>query len=102
MENLDDELPYSIATQVDEYKERENDVLYIHGIIYVEREAQKGIVVGKKGMMIRKISTDARLSIEEMTGKKVFLDLQVKTQKDWKNDPAFLSRVGLAGAGDNA
>lgn len=102
MENLDDELPYSIATQVDEYKDRENDVLYIHGIIYVEREAQKGIVVGKKGMMIRKISTDARLSIEEMTGKKVFLDLQVKTQKDWKNDPAFLSRVGLAGAGDNA
>ncbi len=102
MENLDDELPYSIATQVDEYKERENDVLYIHGTIYVEREAQKGIVVGRKGMMIRKISTDARLAIEEMTKSKVFLDLQVKTQKDWKNDPAFLSRIGLAGAGSNA
>lgn len=102
MENLDDELPYSIATQVDEYKERENDVLYIHGTIYVEREAQKGIVVGKKGMMIRKISTDARLAIEEMTKSKVFLDLQVKTQKNWKNDPAFLSRIGLAGAGNNA
>ncbi len=102
MENLDDELPYSIAAQVDEYKERENDMLYIHGIIYVEREAQKGIVVGKKGMMIRKISTEARLAIEEMTKNKVFLDLQVKTQKDWKNDPAFLSRIGLAGAGNNA
>ncbi|MDD2521435.1 MAG: GTPase Era [Anaerolineaceae bacterium] len=100
MENLDDELPYSIATQVDEYKERENDVLYIHGTIYVEREAQKGIVVGRKGAMIRKISTDARLAIEEMTKQKVFLDLQVKTQKDWKNDPAFLSRIGLAGARD--
>jgi GTP-binding protein Era len=100
MENLDDELPYSIATQVDEYKERENDVLYIHGTIYVEREAQKGIVVGRKGAMIRKISTDARLAIEEMTNMKVFLDLQVKTQKDWKNDPAFLSRIGLAGAKD--
>jgi GTP-binding protein Era len=102
MENLDDELPYSIATQVDEYKERDNDVLYIHGTIYVEREAQKGMVVGRKGMMIRKISTDARLAIEEMTKSKVFLDLQVKTHKDWKNDPAFLSRIGLAGAGDNA
>ena len=102
MENLDDELPYSIATQVDEYKERENDVLYIHGTIYVEREAQKGIVVGRKGIMIRKISTDARVAIEEMTKKKVFLDLQVKTHKDWKNDPGFLSRVGLAGAGNNA
>lgn len=102
MENLDDELPYSIATQVDEYKERDNDVLYIHGTIYVEREAQKGMVVGRKGMMIRKISTDARLAIEEMTKSKVFLDLQVKTHKDWKNDSAFLSRIGLAGAGDNA
>ena len=101
MANLDDELPYSIATQVDEYKEREDDLLYIHGMIFVEREAQKGILVGKKGTMIRKISTDAREAIEEMTGKRVFLDLQVKTQKDWKNDPAFLRRIGLAGAGTN-
>lgn len=101
MENLDDELPYSIATQVDEFKERENDMLYVHGTVYVEREAQKGIVVGKKGMMIRKISTQAREAIENMTGQRVFLDLQVKTQKDWKKDTAFLKRVGLAGAGDN-
>lgn len=101
MENLDDELPYSIATQVDEFKERENDLLYVHGIVYVEREAQKGIVVGKKGMMIRKISTQAREAIENLTGQRVFLDLQVKTQKDWKKDTAFLKRVGLAGAGDN-
>ena len=101
MENLDDELPYSIATQVDEFKERDNDMLYVHGTVYVEREAQKGIVVGKKGMMIRKISTQAREAIENMTGQRVFLDLQVKTQKDWKKDTAFLKRVGLAGAGDN-
>jgi GTPase Era involved in 16S rRNA processing len=52
--------------------------------------------------MIRKISTDARLAIEEMAQQKVFLDLQVKTQKDWKNDRAFLKLVGLAGAGDYA
>lgn len=102
MENLADELPYSIATYVDEFKERENNVLYIHATIFVERDAQKAILIGKKGMMIRKISTDARLAIEEMTQQKVFLDLQVKTQKDWKYDPAFLKRVGLAGAGDNA
>ena len=102
MANLDDELPYSIATLIDEYKERDNQVLYIHGTIFVEREAQKPIVIGRKGAMIRKISTDARIAIEEMSDKKVFLDLQVKTQKDWKNDAAFLKRVGLAGAGDNA
>ncbi len=102
MANLDDELPYSIATLVDEYKERDNQVLYIHGTIFVEREAQKPIIIGRKGAMIRKISTDARIAIEEMSDKKVFLDLQVKTQKDWKNDAAFLKRVGLAGAGDNA
>ena len=101
MENLDDELPYSIASQVDEFKVRDNDMLYVHGTIFVEREAQKGIVVGKKGMMIRKISTQAREAIENMTGQRVFLDLQVKTQKDWKNDTAFLKRVGLAGAGEN-
>ena len=100
MANLDDELPYSIATLVDEYKERDNQVLYIHGTIFVEREAQKPIVIGRKGAMIRKISTDARFAIEEMAGQKVFLDLQVKTQKDWKNDAAFLKRVGLAGAGE--
>lgn len=101
MENLDDELPYSIASQVDEFKERDNDVLYVHGTIFVEREAQKGIVVGRKGMMIRKISTQAREAIENMTGQRVFLDLQVKTQKDWKNDTAFLKQIGLAGAGEN-
>lgn len=101
MENLDDELPYSIASQVDEFKERDNDMIYVHGTIFVEREAQKGIVVGRKGMMIRKISTQAREAIENMTGQRVFLDLQVKTQKDWKNDTAFLKRVGLAGAGEN-
>ena len=67
----------------------------------VERDAQ-AIVIGKKGAMIRKISTDARLAIEEMAQQKVFLDLQVKTQKDWKNDRAFLKLVGLAGAGDYA
>lgn len=102
MENLSDELPYSIAALVNEYKERENDVTYIHATIFVERDAQKAIVIGKKGAMIRKISTEARLAIEEMTQQKIFLDLQVKTQKDWKNDRAFLRLVGLAGAGDHA
>jgi GTP-binding protein Era len=102
MENLSDELPFSIATLVDEYKERENGLVYIHATIFVERDGQKAIVIGKKGLMIRKISTDARLAIEEMAQQKVFLDLQVKTQKDWKNDPVFLKKVGLAGAGENA
>lgn len=102
MANLEEELPYSIAASVDEYKIRDNDMLYIHGTIYVEREAQKPIVIGRKGQMIRKIGSDARLAIEAMAEQRVFLDLKVKTQKDWKNDSAFLKRVGLAGAGDNA
>jgi len=102
MANLEDELPYSIAVDVDEYKIRDNDMLYIHGTIYIEREAQKPIVVGRKGQMIRKIGSDARLAIEAMMNQKVFLDLKVKTQKDWKNDSAFLKRIGLDGAGNNA
>jgi GTP-binding protein Era len=102
MANLEDELPYSIAVDVDEYKIRDNDMLYIHGTIYIEREAQKPIVIGRKGQMIRKIGSDARLAIEAMMNQKVFLDLKVKTQKDWKNDSAFLKRIGLDGAGNNA
>jgi len=66
----------------------------------VEREAQKPIVIGHNGTMIKRIGTAARTAIEAMNGQKVFLDLNVKVHKDWKNDPAFLKEVGLARKGD--
>ncbi len=97
MDMLTDEIPYSIATQVESYKERENGKLYIDATIYVERESQKPIVIGRKGQMIREIGTKAREELERATGQKVFLELVVKVQKDWKNDQAFLKQIGLAG-----
>ena len=99
MDLLEDELPYSIAVHTDEYSERENGVVYIKATIFVERDAQKAIVIGRNGEMIKRIGTLARTEIEAMNGKKVFLDLYVKTRKNWKNDPAFLREVGLSGKG---
>ncbi len=92
-----EEMPYSIATQVQSYKERENGTLYIDATIYVERESQKGIVIGRKGQTIREIGTKAREELERVTGQNVFLELVVKVQKDWKNDQAFLKQIGLSG-----
>lgn len=99
MDMLTEEMPYSIATQVQSYKERENGTLYIDATIYVERDSQKAIVIGRKGQMIREIGTKAREELEKATGQKVFLELIVKVQKDWKNDQVFLKQIGLAGGG---
>ena len=99
MDLLEDELPYSIAVHTDEYSERENGVVYIKATIFVERDAQKAIVIGRNGEMIKRIGTLARTEIEAMNGKKVFLELYVKTRKNWKNDPAFLREVGFTGKG---
>jgi GTP-binding protein Era len=74
-----------------------NGTLYIEATIYVERESQKGIVIGRKGQMIREIGTKAREELERVTGQNVFLELVVKVQKDWKNDQAFLKQIGLSG-----
>ena len=97
MDLLEDELPYSIAVRTDEYSERENGAVYIKATIFVERDAQKAIVIGRNGEMIKRIGTLARTEIEAMNGKKVFLELYVKTRKNWKNDPAFLREVGFTG-----
>ncbi|MFZ3071267.1 MAG: GTPase Era [Anaerolineaceae bacterium] len=93
---LEDEVPYSIAVRVDEYSERENGMLYIKATIFVERDAQKGIVIGKNGEMIKQIGSTARQDIEAMSAQKVYLDLTVKVHKDWKNDTVFLKEMGLA------
>jgi len=93
---LRDEVPYSIFVQVDEYKEREKNLIYIRATVFVERDSQKGIVIGKGGTMIKNISTLARQEIEEMCGQSVFLDLQVRVEKNWRNNPDFLRQHGLS------
>ncbi|HOE70274.1 MAG TPA: GTPase Era [Brevefilum sp.] len=93
---LRDEVPYGLYVRVDDYKLRENDVLYIHATLIVERESHKGIVIGKGGGMIKQISTAARQEIEEMSGNPVFLELKVKVVKNWRNDQNFLRQYGLS------
>ena len=96
MGNLEDEVPYSVAVLVNEFSEREEGKVYINATIYVEREAQKGIVIGKGGQMIKQIGSQARRDIEAMSGESVFLDLNVKVKKDWKDDERFLKQLGLS------
>lgn len=96
---LRDEVPHAIAVRIDEFTERGEEGAYIEGTIFVERESQKGIVVGAKGSMIKRISTAARKSIEEMSGRKVFLRLRVKVRKNWRNDEKSLGLFGFRGRG---
>lgn len=93
---LRDEVPYSVFVIVNDYKKRPDDLRYVHATLLVERDSQKGIVIGKGGRMIKKISTKAREDIEEMSGESVFLDLNVSVEKNWRNNPDFLNRYGLS------
>jgi GTPase len=88
------EVPHSIAVVVEEL-EREGDLTRIHASIVVERDSQKGIVIGKGGVTLKAIGTAARLEMEELLGTRVFLDLRVKVLKEWQGDPRALDRLGL-------
>jgi len=91
---LRDEVPHSLAVRIDEFKERDNGMAYIAATIFVERESQKGIVIGEGGKMMKSIGSAARKEIEEMGGRKVFLELRVKVHKDWRDDPNALKQLG--------
>ncbi len=89
------EIPYAMAVVVDSFKEREDsDLLRIQATILVEKESQKGILIGKKGAMLKKIGTEARLSLENFFGTRVFLELFVKVRKDWTRDAKMLQELG--------
>lgn len=89
-----DEVPHSVAVLIEEMKPREDDDLVdIEAVIYVERESQKGIIIGKGGRMIKEIGTRARKDIEPILGNQVFLDLRVKVEKDWSKNPQFIKRL---------
>ena len=91
---LRDEVPHSIAVRIDEFTERGDSGAYIAATLFVERESQKGIVIGRGGRMLKKIGSAARKEIEAMSGRKVFLELRVKVLKDWRNNEAYLNRFG--------
>lgn len=90
-------MPHSIAVEIDEFKVRDNDDIYIRANIFVERESQKGIVIGAKGSLLKKIGEQARKDIESLLGNKVFLDLWVKVKPDWRNKDKALKQFGYEG-----
>lgn len=89
-----DEVPHCIAVRIDRYEERGTEGAFIEATLFVERDSQKGIVIGKGGEMIKKIGTRARQEIETMSSRKVFLDLRAKVNKNWRNSPDSLSLLG--------
>jgi len=91
---LQQEVPHALAVRLDEFSERPNGSAYIAATLLVERESQKGIVIGENAAMLKKIGSAARLEIEAMSGRKVFLDLRVKVAKDWRDDESALRRLG--------
>ena len=97
LEGVRDELPHSLAVVIDEVEPREgrDDLIDVHAILYVERDSQKGIVIGKGGARLREVGTAARTQIEKLLGTKVYLDLRVKIAKNWQRDPKQLGRLGF-------
>lgn len=100
LEGVHDELPHSLAVVVEEVVPREDrpaerPLTDVRAFLYVERESQKAIVIGKKGERLKQVGTDARRAIEAILGTPVFLDLRVKVAKDWQSDPKALARLGF-------
>ena len=92
-----EEVPHSIAVVTEDYEEREDGLLEIRATIYVERDSQKGIVIGKGGSTIKAVGTEAREEIETLFGRKVFLELRAKVEKDWQRRAHALERLGFVG-----
>lgn len=92
-----EELPHSIAVVVEEIRPRpdRDDLVDIEAVLYVERESQKGIIIGTGGARLRDIGANARAQIEALLGTKIYLDLRVKVAKDWQRDPKQLRRLGF-------
>ena len=97
LEGVRDELPHSLAVVIEEVSPREgrDDLIDVHANLYVERDSQKGIVIGKGGARLREVGTAARTQIEKLLGTNVYLDLRVKIAKNWQRDPKQLGRLGF-------
>ncbi len=92
--HTEDEIPHSVAIKIDKYEECV-DIDKIYAIIYCEQKSQKGILIGKNGSLLKKIGTEARLELEEITEKKVYLNLEVKVEKDWRKKDKLLKEFGF-------
>lgn len=89
-----EEIPHSVAIEVEQLERRDTGAVYVGASIYVERDSQKGIIIGKRGAMLKEIGARARQDIEEMLGSKIFLELFVKVREDWRNKDSVLKNLG--------
>ena len=96
LRHLRQEVPHSVAVIVQEFKERSEEMTYISANIFVERDTQKGIILGHRGAMIKRIGRDARKEIEKLLGTSVYLELWVKVKKKWRKDAQELRRLGYS------
>ena len=95
LKRLREELPHSLAVVVDDIETQENGTTRIEATVYVERDSQKGMVIGKGGATIRDVGTEARADLESIFGTKVYLDLRVRVEKDWQRKDELLDRLGF-------
>ncbi|BBY61447.1 GTPase Era [Mycolicibacterium sarraceniae] len=97
LEGVRDELPHSLAVVIEEIEDRpdRDDLIDVRAVLYVERDSQKGIVIGKGGARLKEVGTVARTQIEKLLGTKVYLDLRVKIAKNWQRDPKQLGKLGF-------
>lgn len=93
------EVPHAVAVTVEEFKERENGTVYVAASIFVEKDSQKGIIIGRGGRMLRQIGTAARREIERMVGETAYLDLRVRVREGWRRDESELRRLGYSARG---
>ncbi|MGG1635813.1 GTPase Era [Paenibacillus sp. FSL A5-0031] len=89
-----EEIPHSIAVTIEDMRVKENGVVYIGAVIFVERDSQKGIIIGKKGDLLKEVGKQARKDIEALLGSRIFLELWVKVKKDWRNQERVLKDLG--------
>jgi GTPase len=87
------EIPYSVEVTVETFKD-EGDTINIRAVIYVARDSQKGIIIGKGGLMLKKVGSEARMDAEAFFGRKIFLELYVKVAKDWRDKENQLKNFG--------
>ncbi|MGI2293980.1 GTPase Era [Paenibacillus sp. GXUN7292] len=90
-----EEVPHSIAVAIEDMRVQDNGVVYIGAIIFVERDSQKGIIIGKRGELLKQVGQKARHDIEALLGSKIFLELWVKVKKDWRNQERVLKDLGF-------
>ncbi|MBT2761650.1 GTPase Era [Paenibacillus sp. ISL-20] len=90
-----EELPHSIAVTIEDMRVEENGTVYISAVIFVERDSQKGIIIGKQGALLKEVGRQARQDIQRLLGSKIFLELWVKVKKDWRNQERVLRDLGF-------